>query len=133
MERENMNMTKMYICRMLRIVQTMLVLAASLVVAQDLPEVKQWQVYEVKMTAARNEGNPYVTYFQDRIPPRVTVRFTGTSAEAAGREITVAGFWDGGLTWKARFAPPATAEWVFESHSEDLGLDGVTGKFTCTE
>ena len=36
------------------------------------------------------------------------------------------------MTWKARFAPPALGEWTFESRSEDPGLNGVTGKLTCT-
>ena len=84
------------------------------------------------MTATQSVANPYVAYLQEGRPARVTVRFTGVSGDAAGRELTVAGFWDGGTTWKARFAPPASGGWVFESRSEDPGLNNVTGKLTCT-
>lgn len=121
----------MGICRMLSVVSTMLAGAACLASAQDSVEVKQWQVYEVRMTATQNATNPYVAYLQEGRPARVTVRFTGVSGDAAGRELTVAGFWDGGTTWKARFAPPTPGGWSFESHSEDPGLDGVIGQLTC--
>jgi predicted alpha/beta superfamily hydrolase len=116
---------------MLLVVPTMLAVAACLANAQDSPEVKQWQVYEVRMTATQNAANPYIAYLQEGRPARVAVRFTGVSGDATGRELTVAGFWDGGTTWKARFAPPASGAWVFESRSEDPGLNNVTGKLTC--
>jgi hypothetical protein len=122
----------MGICRMLLVVPTWLAAAACLAHGQDSCEVKQWQVYEVRMTAMQNAANPYVAYLQEGRPARVTVRFTGVSGEAAGRELTVAGFWDGGTSWKARFAPPASGGWVFESHSADPGLNDVSGKLTCT-
>ena len=61
------------------------------------------------------------------------MHFRGVSGEAAGREIVVAGFWDGGMTWKARFAPPVPGQWTFESLSEDSGLNAVAGRLTCTE
>ena len=127
-----MNRTRIHLYRRLVVVPTMLVLAVCLARAQDLPKVRQWQIYEVEMMAARNEENPYVAYLKEGILPHVTVRFTGVSGEATGREITVAGFWDGGASWKARFAPPSPGEWVFEGRSEDPGLNGLTGKFTCT-
>jgi hypothetical protein len=106
--------------------------AACLAKAQDSPEVKPWQVYEVRMTATQNAAKPYLAYLQEGRPARVTVRFTGVTGDAAGRELTVAGFWDGGTTWKARFAPPASGGWVFESHSEDPGFNHISGKLTCT-
>jgi hypothetical protein len=122
----------MRICPTPLLALTLLATTACAVDAQDSPEVKQWQVFEVEMTAAQNADNPYVTYLREGHPARVTVRFAGVSGEAAGRELTVAGFWDGGMTWKARFAPPACGGWVFESRSEDPGLNGVTGRLTCT-
>ncbi len=127
-----MKRTGVHVYRMLLVTPAMLVMATCLANAQDSPEVKQWQVFEVKLTAVLNKANPYVAYLQEKSPARVKVRFTGVSGEAAGREMTVAGFWDGGTAWKARFAPPAPGGWVFESHSEDPGLNGVTGKLTCT-
>ncbi len=111
---------------------TLLVTATCFGNAQESPEVKQWQLFEVKMTATQNAANPYVAYLQEGSPARVRVRFVGVSGEATGREMTIAGFWDGGTTWKARFAPPVPGEWAFESRLEDPGLNGVTGKLTCT-
>ncbi len=122
----------MRICRMLPVVPAMLAVAACLANAQDSTEVRQWQVYEVRMTATQNAANPYVAYLQEGRPARVIVRFTGVSGDAAGRELAVAGFWDGGTTWKARFAPLASGGWVFESRSEDPGLNNVTGRVACT-
>jgi enterochelin esterase-like enzyme len=121
-----------HICRTL-VVPMIVALATCPANAQDAAEIKQWQVYEVVMSATRNETNPYVAYLQEASPARVTVCFTGTTGDAAGQEITVAGFWDGDTTWKARFAPPAPGEWVFQSRSEDSGLNGVAGKLTCTK
>jgi hypothetical protein len=110
-----MNRISVHLCRMLLVAPTMLAMATCLANAQDLPEVRQWEVFEVEMRAAQNEANPYVAYLQEKNPAGVRVRFTGVSGEAAGRQLTVAGFWDGGTTWKARFAPPASGGWVFES------------------
>ena len=41
------------------------------------------------------------------------------------------GFWDGGQTWRVRFAPPAPGEWSYRTASADPGLDGKTGRFRC--
>jgi hypothetical protein len=86
-----MNRTGVHVCRILLVVPTMLAMAKCLANAQDSPEVKQWQVFEVEMTAVQNKANPYVAYRQEKNPARVKVRFTGVSGEAAGREMTVAG------------------------------------------
>jgi hypothetical protein len=100
--------------------------------AQEMPEVKQWQVFEIEMTVAQSEANPYVASLQEGRLGHVTVRFTGVSGEAAREDISVTGFWDGDRNWRARFAPPAPGVWKFESRSEDSGLNGVTGQLTCT-
>jgi len=47
----------MRIARMLLAATAMLATAACLANTQDSPEVKQWQVFEVKMTAAQSEEN----------------------------------------------------------------------------
>ncbi len=95
-------------------------------------ELRPWDVFTVEMKATQSQGNPYVAYLQEGRPARVTVRFVGVEGQAKGKENTIAGFWDGGETWKARFAPPAPGTWTFETHSDDPGLNGVMGQFTCT-
>ena len=127
-----MNGTRAGGCRTTRVVPTILGIVACLVNAQGASEIKPWQVFEVDMTAAQDETNPYVTYLQEGRPARVRVHFAGVSGEAAGQEIVVSGFWDGGATWKARFAPPLPGVWTFESRSEEPDLNGVTGRLTCT-
>ena len=116
----------------LLIVLVVLTLAVDFISAQEIPDVKQWQIFEVEMTATHSGANPYVAFLQEGKPGRVLVCFTGASGEAVGKEITVTGFWDGGRIWTARFAPPTPGGWTFESHSKDAGLDGATGKLTCT-
>lgn len=127
-----MNGVRMCICRRVLVVSTILTIAACFANAEDSPEVRQWQVFEVEMAAAKDQMNPYVAYLQEGRPARVRVHFTGVSGKAAGQEIVVSGFWDGGVTWKARFAPPMPGVWTFESRSDDPNLNGVTGGLTCT-
>ncbi len=127
-----MNETGMHICRKLLLAAMLLLPNVSLTTAQESAAVKMWHVFEVEMTGTQTEANPYVVWLQEGKPAHVTVRFTGVSGQAAGKEMTVAGFWDGGTTWKARFAPPAPGEWTYQSRSDDPGLNDVTGKLTCS-
>lgn len=60
----------------------------------------------------------------DRTPLTVRVRH-----EASGAERAVPGFWDGGTTYRARFAPDLEGEWAWASESEDAALAGATGSF----
>jgi len=75
-------------------IPAILTVAACLANAQDAVEVKQWQVWEIGLTATQNAANPYVAYLQEGCPARVAVRFTGVSGDAASRELTVAALWD---------------------------------------
>jgi len=110
----------------------MLTEVLGVVGSQNIIAVKQWQVFELEMTAAQSEANPYVASLQEGRPGHVTVHFSGFSGEATRKEISVTGFWDGDRNWRARFAPPAPGIWKFASRSGDPGLDGVTGQLMCT-
>ncbi len=49
--------------------------------------------------------------------------------------LTVPGFWDGGNTWRVRFALPTVGEWTWKTvctDTSDAGLHGLSGKITCT-
>ncbi len=94
--------------------------------------VGEWQVFEIEMRASRQLSNAYVEGLPDSGEPMVRVAFTGTAGAAKGLSRTVAGFWDGGQTWLARFAPPAAGEWAYASASRDTGLDGVRGTVSVT-
>ncbi len=54
----------------------------------------------------------------------------------SGRKYKVPGFWDGGNTWKIRFACPSAGDWYFYTVCSDEGndiLNGRTGKVVCAE
>ena len=91
--------------------------------------VGQWDVFEFSMTARSAYANAYVEGLPASGEPLVQVSFSGVSGEARGLHYVIAGFWDGGSTWKARFAPPASGEWSYVSSSADAGLNGVKGRF----
>ena len=48
-----------------------------------------------------------------------------------GRIISVPGFWDGGQTWRVRFAPTQVGNWSWSSRSDDAELHDQTGSFVC--
>jgi hypothetical protein len=83
--------------------------------------VTTYRVYELALSAGSPAGNPYVD------GPSVTVTFSGTSGAAKGQVLVVKGFWDGGNTWRVRFAPPAVGTWSWITTSTDAGLNAVSG------
>ena len=91
-----------------------------------------WEVFEIEMTAERRIGNAYVEGLPEGGPGYVTAVFKGETDKAEGLHYSIAGFWDGGSTWRVRFAPPAPGEWSYRTSSRDPGLDGKTGRLQCT-
>jgi Protein of unknown function (DUF4038)/Domain of unknown function (DUF5060)/Putative collagen-binding domain of a collagenase len=61
----------------------------------------------------------------------LTVELTSPS----GKVSTVAGFWDGGVTWRVRFMPVEAGTWHYRTHSVPVldGLDGRSGEFVCRQ
>ena len=60
---------------------------------------------------------------------------TAVFTSPLGDRRIVSGFWDGGRIWRVRFCPDIPGQWTFTtfcSDSQNLGLDGHTGKFLCT-
>ncbi|HTU98893.1 MAG TPA: DUF4038 domain-containing protein [Luteitalea sp.] len=100
-----------------------LVLLASAVgcrpAASDDPVVEQWTTHEITLTSEKVYPNPYTDV-------EVTVRFESDS----GQRLVRPAFWDGGTSWKVRFAPPdANQRWTWrtEASVNDNGLAGRTG------
>lgn len=60
----------------------------------------------------------------DRTPLTLRLRHA-----ASGAERVVPGFWDGGTTYRARFAPDLEGAWTWESESDEAALSGATGEF----
>jgi hypothetical protein len=116
-----------------RILALALLLLASLAAARAAEQtVGQWEVFEMSMTARAAFANPYVEGLPASGRPLLQVTFSGVSGEAQGLRYSIGGFWDGGQTWKVRFAPPASGEWSYSSASSDAGLNGVKGKLRVT-
>lgn len=85
--------------------------------------VQRWTISEIELNAARAHPNPYrdVT---------VSAVFAGPDGRTVQREA----FWDGGTTWRLRFAPTAVGRWTWRtscSDAADTGLDGRTGALEC--
>lgn len=79
---------------------------------------QQWRAVEVVLTSSTSYSDP----FQD---VDVTVTFRGPDR----RVVTRPAFWDGGRTWKVRFAPPEPGTWKMNTTATDVtnkGLNGVT-------
>lgn len=86
-----------------------------------VPETELYRVYEFDMKAKSPGTNPYVD------GPEVFAVFKGMSGEALGSEYKVNGFWDGGNTWKIRFAPLKAGRWTYITSSTDRGLNNIKG------
>lgn len=97
---------------------------ATLARRQSIPTVQLWNRFEAALTSAAKHENP----LQD---VAVEVTFTGPS----GRTHIVEAFWDGGATWRVRFAPDEVGAWRYTTRamkSEDKGLDGQEGRFSAS-
>lgn len=75
-----------------------------------LPEVTQWGVFDEAIQIPGEYTNE-----QKYLEIGVTAQFVGPD----GREVAVNGFWDGGRTWRVRFAPSLPGEWAYSIQAVD--------------
>ncbi len=88
-----------------------------------MQQVYPWRECEFTLTAERNYPNPYTD-----------VEVWAEFSHGTGLTMRRPAFWDGGQTWKLRFASPmATGRWTWRSFcsNEDAGLAGQVGEFVC--
>ena len=92
--------------------------------------VKQWSVFEKELTSI-NEYSAIQKYSINRHIKHVSL--SATFCGPQNDTITVNGFWDGGNTWKIRFAPTQPGIWKYTISSNDSILDLPTndGEFSC--
>lgn len=86
----------------------------------------RWMKYEQTFESQKEYANPLYDVKD------FTVRFTSPS----GRVETIAGFWDGGTTWRVRFAPDEPGTWSYATTCADprnTGLHGQQGTFQCVD
>lgn len=93
-------------------------LAAGPVLAASQREVERWGVFELVLQGPA-QGNP----FDD-------VHLAAVFA-SGGRQIRVAGFYDGEGVYRIRFSPDTPGEWRWRSESDAASLDGQSGAFRC--
>ena len=87
--------------------------------------VPRWGRFERAFTSAKTYENP----LQD-----ITLRVAFTAP--SGHAHTVDGFWDGGATWRVRFAPGEPGDWSYLTSCSDDTNDGLhhqSGAFACAE
>ena len=84
--------------------------------------VQCWNPIEITLTATGNYSTPYIDVDD----------LNATFVSSTGVSMTMIGFWDGGLTWKIRFAPLSIGIWTYKTNAKDTGLNGQTGFITCT-
>jgi hypothetical protein len=78
-----------------------------------------WKAVDIALHSSKSYSNPFMDV-------EISATFTGPG----GITLTIPGFWDGGNTWKFRFAPTATGTWSYTtaaSDPTDTGLHGQTG------
>jgi hypothetical protein len=98
--------------------------------------VGKWRLFETAWTATHS-GNPFLDY-------RLDVTFTAPG----GGQFTIPGFYDGGDTWRVRFAPSEVGAWTYKASFRKgsnvavngnrmagtaTGFNGATGSFLVTE
>jgi hypothetical protein len=70
-----------------------------------------------------------LTFEGDGILPADRTPLTVTFEHAEAGTWVIPGFWDGGHTYRVRFAPDVAGEWAWRSESESAALTGVEGSF----
>jgi len=96
--------------------------ARMLADATNPPVAEQWREIELVFTAETNHPNPYTDV-------EFHLEFEGPN----GARLIRPGFWDGGKTYRVRFASPtAEGEWHWRSLATppDAGLHGKQGTIT---
>lgn len=88
------------------------------------PLVAKWERFERVWESSVAYANP---------PQEATLTATFTSP--IGEKFAVYGFWDGGRTWRLRFAPNLAGQWSYTTTCSDTantGLHHQSGAFICT-
>ena len=97
----------------------MMIVFISCKLQNEIPEVMQWTTYEITLKSNVPAVNPYTD---------IDIRAIFTNSR--GDTLVRPAFWDGGETWKIRFAPPDTGsvwKWITISEPHDKKLSGRTG------
>ncbi len=84
-----------------------------------------WVAAEISFESEKEYDNPFYDVTMD-------VVFTSENST----ELKIPAFWDGGKTWRVRFAPTETGLWKYETvctDETDKGLHGISGTVNAVE
>lgn len=82
--------------------------------------VRRYARYEITLASSQHYANPYTEVLLD-----------ADLTAPDGKRVRVPGYWDGGNTWRVRFAPMTVGNWAWKTHSNDADLNNQSGTFTC--
>jgi hypothetical protein len=88
--------------------------------AQAQNRVPLHSPFELRLSTTRQHGNPYLD-----------VNVTGVFTSPSGKQMRLAGFWDGGPVWRVRFTPVEAGVWTYHTQSNDAELQ-TSGQFEAT-
>ncbi len=71
-----------------------------------------------------------LTFTASGSPSWLSFPLTATFTHSSGTKVVVEGYWDGGKTWRVRFAPSKPGSWAWSTTSGDSGLGGKRGTFS---
>ncbi len=89
-------------------------------------QVGRWMKYERNFNSQKTYENPLYDV------KSFVVKFTSP----AGKVHNISAFWDGGTTWRVRFAPDEVGTWSYVTECSDennSGLDNQKGTFQCVD
>ena len=99
-------------------------LLTSSFIAKSENGVEKWSKLELDFDSQKEYGNPLYD-IED---------FYATFTSPTGRVKKINGFWDGGSSFKIRFAPDELGTWTYQttcSDKENAGLHQQQGQFNC--
>jgi len=105
--------------KIIGLILTVTCLLSGCSAGKEHPGSEQWTTYEIILESDKDFQNGYTDV-------EVWAIFSNGKNDSIKRPA----FWDGGNTWKLRFAPPDTGSiWRWKTYSEpaDKGLSGKTG------
>ena len=97
---------------------TVAVLLTSVVAKAESLSGVQWQITEIKLTAAQQQLDPFDP------DQRLIATFNGPKGES----LKIVGFWDGGNDWKIRFTPTSPGKWRMATEFEGNADEGLRGQ-----
>ena len=65
--------------------------------------------------------------FRASTPAAPETELTVELTSPSGKIFTVAGFWDGEVTWRVRFMPDEAGTWLYRTRSDPV-MEGLNGK-----